>query len=385
MHAAQHRFSKASPRCFRRALLDWYRVQHRALPWRETRDPYAIWVSEIMLQQTQIATVIPYYNRFLRAFPNVERLARTRLERVLQLWSGLGYYRRARHLHEAAKKVLAEFGGEFPATLREARSLPGVGSYTAAAVLSIAYNVALAALDGNVARIIARLDALSGSMAEPAFRTAVESTLDGLLSRLHPGDFNQALMELGQTICLPRSPRCSLCPVRRWCRAHQLGCPEAYPSPRPRRSTERHHLAAAVIFRRMDLKGDKPNVPGAPTEVMLVRGLDDGLMTDLWNFPSAFGHSPTDARAQLQLKLAHLNLDGQLAAESGSGVVLLGGELARLRHGVTYRNIDVRAYRVDVGAQSPGVRWLRLSSFRRAAVSELARKIARALDPICPD
>src|SRR5215469_14117911 len=145
--------SAPSDRSFRQALLDWYRVERRVLPWRETRDPYAIWVSEIMLQQTQIATVIPYYRRFLKAFPTVQRLARSRLDRVLQLWSGLGYYRRARHLHAAAKKIVTEFGGEFPATLLEARSLPGIGGYTAAAVLSIAYNVPLAALDGNVARV----------------------------------------------------------------------------------------------------------------------------------------------------------------------------------------------------------------------------------------
>jgi A/G-specific adenine glycosylase len=346
-----------------------------------------------MLQQTQIATVIPYYHRFLKAFPSIPKLARSRLELVLQLWSGLGYYRRARHMHAAARKMVMEFGGKFPATLPEARSLPGVGSYTAAAVLSIAYNVPLAVLDGNVARVVARIDARRGSVAEPKFRKALEVRLQGLLSQRRPGDFNQALMELGQTVCLPRSPRCPSCPVRRWCRADQLGSPEAFPSPRPRRAIERHHLAAAVIFRPNCVADGDPNSGGISRAVMLVRGLDDGLMSDLWNFPSAFGRSPAHARVQLQTKIEALGMPSSLTRDSGSGNVdsgatsptvsgkiSVGAQLARLRHGVTYRDIEVRAYHVEIAAPpSNGIRWLKLSSFGDAAVSELARKIARSI------
>jgi A/G-specific adenine glycosylase len=345
-------------------------------------------MSEIMLQQTQIATVIPYYHRFLKAFPTVQRLARARLDRVLQLWSGLGYYRRARHLHAAAKKMVAEFGGEFPRTLPGARSLPGVGSYTAAAVLSMAYNAPLAVLDGNVARVVARLDARAGSVAEPQFRKGVETRLDGLVSRTHPGDFNQALMELGQTVCLPRSPRCPLCPVRRWCRAHQLGTPEAFPSPRPRRATEQHHLAAAAIFRPHHTSHAAGLSAGA-RNILLMRGLDDGLMPDLWNFPSAFGRSPAHARACLRAKLAALRSTSRCSRESSlcstngrtrPAGIPVGRELSRLRHGVTYRDIEVRVYSVEIGVGGgPDVRWLPLANIGRAAVSELARKIARAL------
>jgi len=342
-----------------------------------------------MLQQTQVATVIPYYRRFLRGYPSVQKLARSRLDRVLQLWSGLGYYRRARHLHAAAKKIVAEFGGEFPVTLCEARSLPGVGSYTAAAVLSMAYNAPLAVIDGNVARVIARLDARAGSLAEPQFRKAVETRLQGLLSLRYPGDFNQALMELGQTVCRPRFPRCPSCPVRRWCRALELGAPEAFPSARPRRAVEQHHLAAAVIFQPSSISHVQPRLRAGSRPVLLVRGLDNGLMPDLWNFPSAFGRSPAGARAQLQTKIANLRAVSRLSSEPGPGgaeqrghceETPVGPELGRLRHGVTYRDIEVRLYHVDIAAiPCRGVRWLRLSGFGRAAVSELARKIARAV------
>jgi len=364
----------------RRALLRWFRKHARALPWRATRDPYRIWVSEIMLQQTQVATVIPYYTRFLRAFPSLDRLAQARLERILELWSGLGYYRRARHLHAAARKIAAEFEGRFPATPREARSLPGVGAYTAAAVLSMAYGVPLAVLDGNVARVVARLEERRGSLADPEFRRQVEGRLAALISRRRPGDFNQALMELGQTVCLPRAPRCPLCPLRRDCRAHRCGRPEAFPSPRPRRAGEEHHLAAAVIFgphHRARGAGTIESRAAAGTgtgeaSVLLVRGLDDGLMSDLWNFPSAIGASSQAARTRLLEKLAVLG--------GGPDGLRLGEELAALKHGVTYRKIQVRVYRANPAApHGPGIRWLRLSRVGGAAVSQLARKITRAL------
>jgi len=346
-----------------------------------------------MLQQTQIATVIPYYRRFLKTFPTVSELARARLDRVLRLWSGLGYYRRARHMHAAARKMVEEFDGRFPARLAEARSLAGVGSYTAAAVLSIAYDARLAVLDGNVARVAARIDARKGGLAEARFRKAVEVRLRDLLSERHPGEFNQALMELGQTICLPRSPRCLSCPVRPWCRAHRLGTPEAFPSARPRRATEQHHLAAAVIFRPGCSADADPELEGASRAVMLVRGLDEGLMSDLWNFPSAFGRSPAHARALLQTKIATLCTTAPLACDpdlesvdtsdtrqTASDKISVGAQLVRLRHSVTYRDIEVRAYHVELAApRSHGIRWLKLSNFGGAPVSELARKIARQI------
>lgn len=362
----------------RRALLRWFHTHKRALPWRASRDPYGVWVSEVMLQQTQIATVIPYYQRFLKAFPTVYDLARAPLERVLQLWSGLGYYRRARQLHAAARELVEKFDGKFPATLEDARQLPGVGGYTAAAVLSIAYGAPLPALDGNVARVIARLEALPASLADPAFRRKVEAKLAGLFAGpiagrrrgWHAGDLNQALMELGQTVCLPKAPRCPDCPIRRACRGRASGRPEAFPSPRPRRAVEEHYLAAALIF--SGTAGPRGRSIGAGNgggAMLLARGLDGGLMTDLWNFPSAFGASAAVARARLEAKLS--DLCGTPAS--------LGVEIARVRHSVTYRQIHVRVYQACLPAQSPaGCRWLTASQFARAAISQLARKIAKA-------
>jgi A/G-specific adenine glycosylase len=329
-----------------------------------------------MLQQTQVGTVIPFYRKFLRTFPTVTSLARAPLERVLEFWSGLGYYRRARHLHAAARQIVAGHRGRFPRSLREARSLPGVGSYTAAAVLSIAYGAPVAALDGNVARVIARLEARKGSLAEPAFRRAVAVRLANLVSRRSPGDFNQALMELGQTICLPRAPHCNLCPVRWACRGFGSGGAEQFPLPRPRRSTEEHHLAAAVAFGPTGEGSsyEKERVAGRSKAdgraVLVLRGLDEGLLPDLWNFPAAFGSSPAAARSSLNAKLATL------------GAGSLGPELGRLRHTVTFRNIQVRVYSADLkDMPRQEAQWLALSRFSHAAVSQLSRKIA-ALIPI---
>jgi len=310
-----------------------------------------------MLQQTQVATVIPYFDRFLRAFPTIESLAQAPLERVLELWSGLGYYRRARHLHQASKIILQKFGGSFPTTYEAARSLPGVGDYTARAILSIAFGVPLAVIDGNVARVIARFQALRGNLHQKNFRRAVEENLEQLLSRRRPGDFNQALMELGQTICLPRGPRCCICPLRTWCRARKLGMPESFPEPRPRRASELHHLATAILRR-----GNK---------VALVRGLDDGLLDDLWNFPAAFGRTSAQARSALEQKLETLF----------PRVILRSEATGKLSHTITHRSIRVEFYEANPSemTHSKAVRWLALSRLPQAAVSRLARKIAEAL------
>lgn len=326
-----------------------------------------------MLQQTQVATVIPYYRRFLRAFPTVARLAEAPVEQVLKLWSGLGYYRRARHLHLAAQRVAQEFGGHFPCDYQQARSLPGVGHYTARAVLSIAYNRSYAVLDGNVARVVARLRALPGSLHQSRFRRALERELDGLLSRRQAGNFNQALMELGQTICLPRAPRCSACPLRRWCRAYRLGRPESYPQPRPRRPTEFHHLAAALIRRNVGAPLPAPQ----REQVALVRGLDEGLMVGLWNFPGAFGRSRPEALSHLRDKLAKV-VRGRIRW----GPPLDSAGL--LRHRITHRSILVDLYPAEIpprrGEAMPrprnSLRWFPLSRLPHLAVSQLARKIA---------
>jgi len=308
-----------------------------------------------MLQQTQVETVIPYYLRFLKRFPSLQSLATAPLERVLELWSGLGYYRRARNLHEAARVIVEKFDGHFPSDYSEARSLAGVGDYTARAVLSIAFNQPYAVMDGNVARVIARSGGLKGRPSGRRFRRAAERELERLISRRHPGDFNQALMELGQTVCLPRAPRCTRCPLCNSCAARRLGQQEAYPLPNPRAATEQHHLAAAVIRRR--------------GRIALVRGLDQGLLGDLWNFPSAFGRSRLDARRQLEEKLEAL----------AGRPVRLGTLLGQVRHNITFRSIRVHFHAADLPTGIRSLRWLAPEQLPKAAVSKLARKIFEEL------
>jgi A/G-specific adenine glycosylase len=308
-----------------------------------------------MLQQTQVATVIPYYRRFLQAFPTMESLAKAPLERVLEVWSGMGYYRRARNLHRAARAAVERFNANFPADYRQARTLPGVGDYTARAVLSIAYNQPYAVMDGNVARVVARLAAIPGNPGQPQFRLTVERMLGDLLSRRKPGAFNQALMELGQTVCLPRAPRCPACPIRKWCAARHQGRPENFPQPKPRRKTELHHLAAAILKSR--------------GRVALARGLDDRLLLDLWNFPSAFGPSPEKAAANLRKKLGGL----------ARGPVRLGASLGEVHHQITFRSIQVHLYPAEIAEGRNSLHWFSPRGLESAAVSQLARKIAQRL------
>ncbi len=334
-----------------------------------------MWVSEIMLQQTQVNTVVPYFRRFLQAFPSVERLAQAPLERVLELWSGLGYYRRARNLHSTARKMLQDFGSAFPADYREARSLPGVGDYTARAVLSIAYNQRYTVVDGNVARVVSRLQRLRGNLHQQKFRRAVNKAVEQIFSRRQPGEFNQAIMELGQSLCLPRTPKCPLCPLRNLCQAYGDGTPEGYPEPRPRRASETRYLATVVFCRARRSGRQTTTHRQAPKlEVALLRGLDEGLMHDLWNFPAAFGSSPAEALSQLQARLLSMTA-GNIWWESRSGSPC---PIARLRHAITYRSIIVDIYAAEVtgNVATDPLRWFILARLPRSAVSSLARKIA---------
>jgi len=222
---------------FRRTLLRWYNQHRRDLPWRETRDPYRIWLSEIMLQQTRVAAVLEHYRIFLERFPDIEALAASSEDAVLAAWSGLGYYRRARRLHQCAKAIMQQHTGHFPQRAEELQTLPGIGRYTAAAIASIAFSQPVAVVDGNVERVLRRLVNLSasGTSATGTKMTAPDLThidltqaqiwqqAQTLLNISRPGDFNQAMMELGATVCLPREPRCPVCPVQKWCGLRQSG------------------------------------------------------------------------------------------------------------------------------------------------------------------
>jgi len=211
----------ASLGSIRRHLLNWYRKNQRDLPWRRTNDPYRIWISEIMLQQTRVAAVIPYYARFLDRFPDVRALALAKEQELLTAWAGLGYYSRARNLQKAAKKILEL--GEFPTDFASIKALSGVGDYTAAAIASIAFRLPHAVLDGNVIRVLSRLTGETGNVDSSTVRTRLRGVADALLDPRNPGEFNQSLMELGATVCLPKQPQCLLCPLGGNCRALQSG------------------------------------------------------------------------------------------------------------------------------------------------------------------
>jgi A/G-specific adenine glycosylase len=354
-------FTERSLARFQHALLAWYRRHRRELPWRASRNPYRVWVAEIMLQQTRIAAVLGYYHRFLKKFPTVESLARARQQQVLQLWSGLGYYSRAGNLHRAAKDIVARHDGKFPATLDAALALPGIGRYTAPAVLSIAYDVPLAVLDGNVARVLARLHAIRGDLRAPRCWRHLGETAQHLLAPHAPGDWNQAVMELGETICTPQTPRCGDCPVSRWCLARGRNLTGRIPASRRKRAPVKLRIAAAIL---RDPRG----------RTLLVRdpGAHDGvLFSRMWQFPAL--EVARQPRAELEKHLrATLELDGApLELEP----------LPAVRHGVTFRNIALLPYlaRVPRLPARPRTRILPLTRLAQLPVSSATRKIAAAM------
>lgn len=258
-------------RAIRRSLLAWFAAHARDLPWRQTGDPYAIWISEVMLQQTQVETVTPYYNRFLEKFPTIERLAAADLDGVLKAWEGLGYYTRARNLHKAAKAVVENHGGQIPDDLDSLLSLPGVGRYTAAAVGSIAFGLAAAVLDGNVIRVLSRLDCIKDDPSKPKNRAKLWDRAEELLDPNNPGDFNQAMMELGATVCLPRNPLCLSCPVAEQCLARHRGLQDKLPIRKKAAKLPLQVVAVGLIWKVGKLLIDKRK--------------PEGLLGGLWEFP----------------------------------------------------------------------------------------------------
>lgn len=329
------------------ALLRWYEAHRRDLPWRRRRDPYAVWVAEVMLQQTRVETVIPYYERFLARFPTLHHLAAAPLEEVLKAWEGLGYYARARHLHQAARRLVQEQGGAFPQTLAEWRRLPGVGPYIAGAVLSIALGQDVVALDGNAARVLARLFALPDDPRRPEGRRALEGWAARLLPKGRAGDFNQALMDLGATVCTPRAPRCPECPLRAFCAAYRQGRPEAYPTRAPRPAVPHYDVTAGVI-----MDGDR---------MLIARRPERGMLGGLWEFPGGKVERGEGLEEGLRRELRE---------ELGIEVEVLG-PLMRLRHAYTHMRITLHVFwcRWVAGLPQP----LGCAEFRWVSLEELDR------------
>ena len=253
-------------------VLAWYGLNSRALPWRETRDPYAIWVSEIMLQQTRVETVIPYYRRFLSLFPDVETLAAAPLQDVLKAWENLGYYSRARNLHRSAKLLMTETGGKLPETLEAWLLLPGVGTYTGSAIMSFAFGECLPAMDGNVRRVLCRLYALETRVDDQRSLEKMRKIAGTLVPSEDSSSFNQALMDLGATICTPRKPACGVCPVQSECQAFRRNLQEKLPPGKKRSPLPQRVMTAAVIH---DRRG----------RFLVVQRTADGLLGGLWKLP----------------------------------------------------------------------------------------------------
>jgi A/G-specific adenine glycosylase len=354
---------------FRAALLGWFAQFQRDLPWRHSRDPYRIWISEIMLQQTRVAAVIPYYERFLERFRSVRALAAAPEEEVLRMWSGLGYYSRARNLQQAAKQIAAKHGGVFPQTKAEVMELAGIGEYTAAAILSIAFGEKLAVLDGNVARVLARLDAVRGDLRRPGRWRSLQNRADELLEGEAAGDWNQALMELGATLCTPRSPQCLLCPVQQFCEARKLGIAGELPEKREKRAGVAVRLAAAVF---LDRSGHSLLL--LPPAGSHQSGADDhvpSLVANLWHFPT------TPANGDVATAVRQL-LSQQLQVRNWTA--LKCEPLAKVRHTVTYRKIELAPFliRVKKLPSVSGGKAIELNEILEQPISNLTRKVARA-------
>lgn len=324
MNRAMGRAASEAPASIRRVrtpLLRWYDAHRRDLPWRRTRDPYAIWISEAMLQQTRVETVIPYWERFLARFPDVEDLARAELDEVYALWTGLGYYSRARNLKAAAETIVAEHDGQLPASAEALRTLPGIGRYTAGAVASIAFDREEPLVDGNVVRVLARLEDVREDVGDKAVVERFWSLAGELVRGARPGDLNQALMELGATLCLPKGPLCLACPVRRHCRAHAQGTAESLPRKRRRTAVRTLRGLAVAIERRGDL--------------LAVRRPPTGLMAGLWELPGglleegeeAKEHAPRILRERTGLALEALESAG------------------RIEHLFTHRRLELEVFR----------------------------------------
>jgi A/G-specific adenine glycosylase len=323
----QH-LTPATLRKLRHTLLAWYDAHRRELPWRRDADPYRVWLSEIMLQQTRVAAVVDHYGRFLQRFPDVQSLAAAREASVLAVWSGLGYYHRARRMHHAAKVIARGRKGIFPRTAEEWSELPGIGRYTAAAIASIAFGEAVAVVDGNVERVVNRMFGAAEG------REAAWQRAESLLDRARPGDFNQAMMELGATVCTPRAPQCPMCPLHTWCVSRGA-----------------HNERSQLMRKRRQLAYGLVRQNGS---VLLVqRPADASLMAGMWELPA-------------------------FASAQHNG----DEPIARLRHAITDTDYDVSVFAVPPGkvqTSAADARWFAPRQWERLALTGLARKILRRI------
>ncbi|MCL4489113.1 MAG: A/G-specific adenine glycosylase [Chloroflexi bacterium] len=356
------KISPARARAFAGRVLAWYATHKRDLPWRrDAHDPYRVWISEALLQQTQVTTVIPYYERFLARFPTVASLAAARLDAVLKTWEGAGYYARARNLHRAAREIVTRFHGRVPSTVDELLSLPGIGRYTAGAIASIAYHRDAPVLDGNVVRVLCRY---FGIREDPA-RTETQKELWAIAETLVPhgraGDFNQGLMDLGATLCAPRQPACPACPLRRGCLARRLGIQQQLPAKHAKKRRPHHQVAVGIIW-----KGD---------EILIAQRFARDLLGGLWEFPG--GHRE---RGESLAECVRREVREELGVR-----VAVGAEFAVVDHGYSHFSITLHAFRCRYVSGNPralgcaAFKWVRPRNLSRYAFPAANRKIIQRM------
>lgn len=306
---------------FSDALTAWYQISHRQLPWRETTDPYAIWLSEIMLQQTQVKTVLDYYRRFLAQYPTARALAEAPPDQVLKLWEGLGYYARCRNLQKAAQIMVETHGGEFPKLIEQAEALPGIGRSTAGAILTFAYGQKHPLLDGNVKRVLSRVFDIDQDIQQSAVIKQLWQASEQLLSESDaPHLYNQAIMELGATVCLPQNPRCLLCPVKKFCTAQANGTQHERPVKAPKKATPHHTIAVGVIWQ--------------DNRVLIQQRPENGLLGGLWEFP---GGKQEEGEALPKTVLREIQEELEIQVE-------VGELITSVKHAYTHFKITLHAY-----------------------------------------
>ncbi|OGN92519.1 MAG: A/G-specific adenine glycosylase [Chloroflexi bacterium RBG_13_50_21] len=342
-------------------LLSWYASHARSLPWRGHPDPYAVWVSEIMLQQTRVETAIPYFERWMQRFPSTQALANASMQEVLALWEGLGYYGRARNIYQAAQLVMKEYNGQLPEEPHNLRKLPGVGRYTAGAIASIAFGRDEPTLDGNIRRVVARYF----NVSEDARSTRGERELWGLAAQHlpigHAGEYNQALMDLGASVCTPKSPDCTQCPLGETCQARKLGIIELRPVFLPRPAIPHHVVTAAVITR--------------DGRVLIARRLPHGLLGGMWEFPGGKKQESEDLATCLQREICEeLGVD-----------IMVGMQIGVYKHAYTHFRVTLYAFMCTLVSGEPSpiqaaeVRWVSPTEFPKYPMGKIDRRISQTL------
>jgi A/G-specific adenine glycosylase len=338
-------------------LLQWFKKNRRDLPWRKASDPYAIWVSEIMLQQTQVATVIPYYQKFLKNFPTLQHLAKANLSKVLKIWEGLGYYSRARNIHLAAQIVLSHFRGKIPDNLKDLLSLPGIGRSTAGSILSFAYNKEAPVLDGNAKRVLSRLFAISTNLMKSKTERLLWQISEALIPKGHANSFNQALMDLGSMICTPKDPQCPRCPLRHFCAARASGEPETFPLKRTKKKIPDVEAISVVI------ENDG--------KVLLNQRAPKGFLGGLWQFPNW----KIEERRRLNLTLG---LRNHIKKETGLDVEVKE-LIGTFRQTYSHFKLTLHVYHCQTMNGTGEGRWVSIQNLHLLPMSRIHRRIAETI------